>query len=179
MGMHGGVGRRTGRKDEVKRPILPILHPASCIGGGPSQRQPSQQQLKQQHRRQTIADQGRLYQTMADHGRPKHSDIRGATSIYDAFIHIYLYLFALIYKFIHIITIYTHLYGFILIYIDLYLFMPFCTYLCLFMHIYTFSYRFILIHIGSQFFLIFLFIHTCLYLFKSRSPSEVFCHLLV
>ena len=42
---------------------------------GPSQQQP----------RQTIDDQGKLYQTKAAHGRPKHCDIRGATSISDAF----------------------------------------------------------------------------------------------
>ena len=37
------------------------LHPASCI-------------------------QGRLWQTMADHSRPKHSDVRVAISISDAFV---------------------------------------------------------------------------------------------
>ena len=35
--------------------------------------------------RGAIADQDRLKQTKADHGRPKHCDIRGANSISDAF----------------------------------------------------------------------------------------------
>ena len=44
--------------------------------------------------RQTIADQdqGRLQQTKADYSRPKHSDIRGGTSISDAFFFICKYI---------------------------------------------------------------------------------------
>ena len=37
-----------------------IPHPGSCIAGGPGTQQSSQQQPKQQHARQTIADQDRL-----------------------------------------------------------------------------------------------------------------------
>ena len=90
MGMLGDAGRcRVCRRMQggaggcrtctpLHPPCIPcILRPASCIAGGASQ-QPSQQQPKHQH-------QCRLYQTKADHGRPKHSDTRGATSNSHAF----------------------------------------------------------------------------------------------
>ena len=48
--------------------------------------------------RQTIADQGRLQQTKAHSSRPKHFDIRGATSISDAFIKTSLEIFWLYQK---------------------------------------------------------------------------------
>ena len=76
--------RPKGAKDKVKRPFLPFLPILHCRGAKPAGAKPAA--ATQQHPRQSIADQGRLQQTKADHGRPKHSEIRGATSNSDAFI---------------------------------------------------------------------------------------------
>ena len=76
--------RPKGAKDEVKRPflpfppILPILH---CRGAKPAAAKPAAAKPAA-----SKADYSRPRQTIADQGRPKHSDIRGATSISDAFI---------------------------------------------------------------------------------------------
>ena len=82
---------REGRSQEA----LPALsahpaHPASCIlncrGVKHAATKPAASKADYSRPRRTIADQDRLEQTKAEHGRPKHSDIRGATSISDAFI---------------------------------------------------------------------------------------------
>ena len=65
--------RPKGAKDEVMRPflpflpILPILH---FRGVKPAAAKPAASK----------ADYSRPRQTIADHGRPKHSEIRGATA---------------------------------------------------------------------------------------------------
>ena len=64
------------RPDEVKRPLHPALH------GG----QASSSQANRSKTSSIQADYRRLKQTKTDHGRPKHSEVRGATSISDAFI---------------------------------------------------------------------------------------------
>ena len=83
--------RPKGAKDEVKRPFLPFLPILHCRGAKPAAAKPAAAKPAASNAdysrpRQTIADQGRLQQTKADHCRPKYSEIRGATSIFDAFI---------------------------------------------------------------------------------------------
>ena len=73
--------RPKGAKDEVKRPFLPFLPILHCRGAKPAAAKPAAAKPAA-----SKADYSRPRQTIADHGRPKHPEIRGATSISDAFI---------------------------------------------------------------------------------------------